>query len=662
MRYISLSLLSLALAGCGGSSSSDKGEAPITSDPVTMAQLIGHKPTPSTAPLHQVSQQEFLNHLKNGLFTATTQTDMVYLEDGVATPAAGAGSDGRYSGTNTQEQGVGEADRIKYDGERFYIAARQYLDAPEDQLKNDYLKTIVNTDGSLSETQRLQPPADYPSIKGLYLNDQTLAMIASSNDFGFGIAIEPFFAPGWQDNKFNVSLYNAASGESLSQSADIHIDGHLLDSRRIGNMLYLVTSYTPNVAELQPFTADSTVQQQNFDRLQAATADELLPHYSIGKDGERRMLNEQPCLIPEDAGKLDGYGNINTLVAIDMSKPDSLTSVCINTESSDLYVSADAVFLTSYTWQEKQQTTIHYFPLQNGLPAYQASRTLDGGLGWSRPSFRMSHHNDQLRIVTTENTNGEDMHHQLHVLDATTGSGTLSTLATLPNDERPDRLGKPGEDIYASRFFGDRAYLVTFERIDPLYVLDLSNGTDPKVLGELEIPGFSSYLHPISDNYLLGVGQQVDPNRIGLPIAVDTLVAEDDKEENEIEQGMKLSLFDIRDPSAPVEVGLVVYPDTYTPVEYDHHAFTSLQQGDSLKIAMPVETFSQTEENYQTQARLQLFEVTDLNGSAQLVERGAIATGEDPVPWTGVGEDRSILQDDKVYYLHGNRLILDKWQ
>ena len=658
MRYISLSLLSLALAGCGGGNSSAPGETPIVSDEVTLAQLMEHKPTTSTAPLQQVNQQSFLNHLKNGLFTATTRSDVIFFEDSSAPATPSAGSNGRYSGTNTQEQGVGEADRIKYDGERFYIAARQYLDARDDQLKTDYLKTVVDTDQGLNETQRLQPPADYPSIKGLYLNNQILTMLASRNNFGFGIGIEPFFAPGWRDNKFNVGLYNAANGETLSQTADIHIDGHLIDSRRIGNMLYLITSFTPNVPDIQPFTTDSAIQQQNFDRLQAATSAELLPHYSIGKDGERRLLNEQPCLIPSDAGKLDGYGNINTLVAIDTSKPDSLSTTCINAASNDLYVSTEAVFLTSYSWQDKQKTTIHYFPLQNGQPAYQASRTLDGGLGWSRPAFRMSHHKDQLRIVTTENTDGENLRHQLHILDAKPGSGALTTLATLPNDQHPDPLGKPGEDVYASRFFGDRAYLVTFERIDPLYVLDLSDGTDPKVLGELEIPGFSSYLHPIGDNYLLGVGQQVDPNRIGQPIATDTQTADDTK----LEEGMKLSLFDIRDPASPIEVGKVVYANSYTPVEFDHHAFTSLPQGDGLKIALPVETVTRTEDNFQTQARLQLFEVTGLAGSATLVERGAITTDKDPTPFTGVGEDRSVLQDNKVYYLHGNRLLLDKWQ
>ncbi|MCB1258568.1 MAG: beta-propeller domain-containing protein, partial [Microthrixaceae bacterium] len=113
----------------------------------------------------------------------------------------------------------------------------------------------------------------------------------------------------------------------------------------------------------------------------------------------------------------------------------------------------------------------------------------------------------------------------------------------------------PGETVRSSRFIGPMAYVVTFRQTDPLFAIDVSDPSSPKVLGELKIPGFSEYLHPVGDGLLLGVGRDVDPVSL-------------------IDNGLKLSLFDVSNPKAPVEVDTWTRPDSYSPVGQNHHAFT----------------------------------------------------------------------------------------
>jgi uncharacterized secreted protein with C-terminal beta-propeller domain len=109
------------------------------------------------------------------------------------------------------------------------------------------------------------------------------------------------------------------------------------------------------------------------------------------------------------------------------------------------------------------------------------------------------------------------------------------------------------EDIYAVRFIGDTGYVVTFRRTDPLHVIDLSDPRHPRQAGELEIPGYSAYLHPLADGRLLGVGQDADPDGRVL--------------------GTQVSVFDVADPTSPRRLDSFTLPGGYSEVEWDHHAF-----------------------------------------------------------------------------------------
>jgi uncharacterized secreted protein with C-terminal beta-propeller domain len=150
----------------------------------------------------------------------------------------------------------------------------------------------------------------------------------------------------------------------------------------------------------------------------------------------------------------------------------------------------------------------------------------------------------------------------------------VTTLATagdrLTKIARVGGLGR-GEQIYAVRFIGDIGYVVTFRQVDPLYIVDLSDPADPRVAGELKIPGYSAYLHPVGDGLLLGIGQDADSSGRTT--------------------GLQASLFDVSDPANPVRIDSEGFGTGATSeVEYDHHAF-SFFSGDSLAV-LPIDSYT----------------------------------------------------------------------
>ena len=224
-------------------------------------------------------------------------------------------------------------------------------------------------------------------------------------------------------------------------------------------------------------------------------------------------------------------------------------------DNPTVYASQDSLYLAAPTdyWRD---TTIHRFDIADPLePIYFGSGAVRGQLlsQWS-----LSEHDGYLRVATTD-WNKRPTVSSVTVLEAVeeeSEADAESTHATgsLQQVGRVSGLGV-SENIRAVRFAGDVGYVVTFRQVDPLYVLDLSDPTDPKQLGELKIPGFSRYLHPLSGGLLLGVGRDADP-RTGR------------------ELGLQASLFDVSDPANPTQIAVLpLGDDARSPVEFDHRAF-----------------------------------------------------------------------------------------
>ena len=192
------------------------------------------------------------------------------------------------------------------------------------------------------------------------------------------------------------------------------------------------------------------------------------------------------------------------------------------------------------------------------------------------------------------------------------------------------------------RFIGDRAYLVTFERIDPLYVLDLSEPTDPLIAGSLEIPGFSNFLHPVSDRILMGLGQ------------TDTDLA-------------KIEFFDISEIDRPASLGALALDDSliysYSPAEWDRRAFTYFRRSDNEhRMTIPVEGYL-ADGSWQYLTRLYLFELNNPSDPAlfSLTSPGFLTLTEAETDRGLWGEKRSILHEDAVFWTIGQTVLSSLW-
>jgi uncharacterized secreted protein with C-terminal beta-propeller domain len=229
-----------------------------------------------------------------------------------------------------------------------------------------------------------------------------------------------------------------------------------------------------------------------------------------------------------------------TIVAANMqedTEPSSYRTVMMPQEAK-LYVSCENIYLAAYT---ESTTFIHRIHIDQDEIEIAADGQVPGSV---LNQFSMDEHEDHFRIATTSNS--WPPNNQLYVLNMELEKvGSLTDIA-------------PTETIHSVRFMGDIAYLVTFKKVDPFFVIDLSNPNDPNILGELKITGYSDYLHPFDESRVIGVGKETA-----------------DVGSFAWHQGVKISLFDVSDPTEPNELAKYVIGDrgSDSPVLTDHKAF-----------------------------------------------------------------------------------------
>jgi hypothetical protein len=210
-------------------------------------------------------------------------------------------------------------------------------------------------------------------------------------------------------------------------------------------------------------------------------------------------------------------------------------------------------------------------------------------------------------------------------------------VATLPNSTRPAAIGKPGEQVYAVRFLGDRAYVVTFRRTDPLYVLDLSNPADPQTVGELEVAGFSEFLYSLPGGQLLGVGRDADSSGRAT--------------------GLKFALFDVNDPAHPSQrasltLGAV---GSYSALDVLRHGLNLLQVGGVARVALPALLANTPYADFQ-QGLLKL----EVDTTAGTIRNLGLA-GVKPSASGPVWQERSLQIGEQLYYLSAGELSTLNW-
>jgi Beta propeller domain len=305
-------------------------------------------------------------------------------------------------------------------------------------------------------------------------------------------------------------------------------------------------------------------------------------------------------------------------------------------------------------------TDIHKFAVSGMAIAYRGSGEVSGHLGWdaSKTSYRMSEHQDDLRVVTYASNlgwlgvqeatikNAPVSPAILTVLREDTAAVQLKTIATLPNAKRPAPIGLSGEQVYAVRFLGDRAYVVTFRRTDPLYVVDLADPADPKVTGELKTNGYSDYLFPVgpaSAGLLLGVGK-------------------DATAEGRV-QGVKVSLFDVANPAAPKELATRVLGQagSLSGLDFGRHGINLFAAGNITRVALPVRVHdtlvaapNQTNfyrPSYQSLARFEVDAVNRTLTDKPVLTGQTFATDFAGYQTSSLAFERSVQVGPHIYYL-----------
>lgn len=669
----------ILLAACGGdnnSPSSESGEIPIEE----YSNL--QKSEVEATELKYATEDELLSHLKNGIRLnvyiheyeerdldvptaspvplATVAPEIALSLDDAAALSGTSDSVDSFSETNTHVAGVDEADYIKYDGQYMYQAtSSEYID---DMILPARIR-ILESDpesASIEEISSIEIVEDsyWSPVDELYLVDgesETSALVSMRSAWDYYL-VEPFMSDlavdyiTTTDESIQLINYDLSDPEQPELFSSIEIDGYSIDSRKIGNTLYLISRFSPDIPHIRYYVSEAEAEE-NESRIAELTLDDLLPKIRIN-DEEQNLVSAGDCLLPITSNEKKGYPSLTTLVSINLESMTLNSAKCLNAQVQGIYANASSLYIggSSYSpWSSFDSFTVfHKFELANEIN-YRSTGVAPGTLGWRDAAFRMDEYDGSFRVVTSEwDQENRERVHRLTIFQDNPATDQMEIVSQLPNEGAPQAIGKPGEDIYAVRFVQERAYIVTFRQIDPLYVLDLTNPLTPSIEGELELPGFSTYLHPIDENYLLGIGQDAD--------------------ENGRVNGVRVNLFDIRDITNPTLVNNEIFGGrgTWSPALSDLRAISFRRSSlDQLRFSFPISIYAEGYTYQWEEDALHLFEINGLAaGAASLDPAGKIVaeTYSESYRWSRyAGVDRSVLDGEAVYYAHGNWVWSSFW-
>ncbi len=490
---------------------------------------------------------------------------------------------GDHSKTNTQVQGVDEADIVKTDGKYIYTLTKGNLAIIRVQGAQMVKVASVNCT-KFADTDTESYPAE------MYVIDDRLVIIKNvfdNADSNNGIAKKSMYAYDtiYQTGVTSTAVYDISDRSNPKLLGDPGQSGSYLSSRMVGKTLYLLTNYT--IYEKAKKSDPETYIPRLFDNGKARTmdADDIIigiqpkqrqyvvvtainvdqPNDRISSKtvfgcGTTLYSNTENMLIASSAQKATKTGgttvNKTTAGAVSEGNVGSQSKAAKPSNAPDYSGSettgtSDSTQTVSYT----SVTNLMRFSLNDGQIEFAASGSVPGNL---LNQFSMDEYMDVFRIVTTVNTYTETRR----------GNGANGTVSMSPNNGTSNALYTlnqgmeiigsiedvaKDERVYSVRFTGDIGYFVTFRQVDPLFAVDLSDPTAPKILSALKIPGFSDYLHPYSDGLLFGLGH--------------------DASEQGSVNGLKLSMFDVSDPTDVSEKHKLIIGDAYwSEASYNHKA------------------------------------------------------------------------------------------
>lgn len=472
----------------------------------------------------------------------------------ISVPKANAAPESQdFSETNTQVQGVDEADIIKTDGQYIYRISGKHLFIIK-AVPADSMELVSSYDLAQMEPSQIFLSGDTLVVMGTTYREMDLPAKAEDETAD---AVYRYTSPTYQQSMTKALILDLHDRSTPSLVRELELEGNYLTSRKIGDNLYFIANryMYPNIISHPCF----------YDTKQGRTP------IAIDYGAVR--------YFPDTAK--DSMISIGSIDLSDYHNDFHITTYL--TSGNHVYMSQNALYIASNQYQpwgvksdgsfvstEEQQpskTQLYKFSLQGDTVTYHSKGEIVGTL---INQFSMDEYNGYLRVGATSHDTNPSVNY-LYILDKNMQlCGQIDNIA-------------PGEQIYSTRFMGDRGYMVTFRTTDPLFAMDLSDPTNPQILGQLKIPGYSNYMQPYDETHIIGFGKD----------------AQTDDMDNSYYQGFKMAIFDVTDITNPVEMFTehIGVRGTDSQILYDHKAL--LLDPERNLLVFPISVYQDDLDNQQ---------------------------------------------------------------
>ena len=563
-----------------------------------------------------------------------------------------------FTTTNNQVAGVDEADFVKNDGTRIFALSGNTLHAvtswPADQT-------------AVLGTLKIE---GYP--REMFLEGTGKAVVFSSiytwyplsNQGGvtcLGIHCGYYYA-----NTVKVTEVDVSDMSNLRVQREVYLPGHYNSARKVGSSVRMVLSddfnfppgfkwspdWEENLWNDKPRlrAAYDRIIAQNEALIRSQTLAEWVPAAKI-KTGNQVTIVPHPCDSFSKVNAPTRLGQVS-VVTLDLAA-NSIDRESILAEPGEIYASANNLYVATRHWWwwpqpgQRDTTYLHKFDIcQPGSAQYVASGTVDGHIvdQFSMDEAASGH----FRIVTTIQTRVPDTTNPNNWWGTMQTTNRLSVLGE--NAGYLDVVGQSpdlaeGERVMSSRMIGDKGFVVTFRQVDPLFTFDLIDPLNPRKVGELKIPGFSTYLHPLDANHLLTIGTYVPEPVNGQP-------------QDWSARALQLAIFDVSNLANPVQTHTQLVGTAYgwSEAAHEHKAFNYFAARKLLAIPFADWSNSRTGNDYWSSFRsdLKVYSVDPITG---FTAKGSVSMSDmyqvaQYSNWTYYWEPyvrRSVMADEFVY-------------
>lgn len=463
-----------------------------------------------------------------------------------------------YSTTNIQVENVDEADIVKTDGDYIYSISEDnvIITDAKDPKQPKVVATIQSEDDDIPED--------------IILYKDKLVVISTK-----GNQTQRYY----YNNRMNtvVKIYNITSREKPVLTKSYEMYEPYYTSRCIDNVLYVISSGNLRKED------DEIVVGYNEDNMEKEMSIDKIKYLKDVKTTKQTLISTVDLNNETADIKLDSY----------------LMNI------SNAYVSENAIYLLNQKYNNDSKIPIRLLFGFKGVFGLEDYYEMDSESGYYTEIYKFDIKENveykaktkvKGKTINQYSLDEKDNHLRIALYD-NDGSRVAIFDEDLKQIGISDNVAK-GEKMYSSRFIGDKVYFVTYKTMDPLFVMDLSNETKPKVLGKLKIPGYSTYLHPYDENHIIGIGMEtkeiINRNSNGKVISTTAKVV-----------GMKMALFDVSNVNSPVQISSVVIGDSRTTSAILTNPKALLFSKEKSLIAIPVNNYSQDFEvtssnNYET--------------------------------------------------------------